>query len=278
LKFSQYLITLLTAKGENKVIRKLTQNDHNTVLSFLSEEPSINLFIIGDLEVFGYDSDFQEIWAEFDKHGEIKAVLLRFYQSFIPYAKGEFNVGKFVSIITSYSRPFFLSGKSDIVEKFEAFQKLQLGKKQETFFAECKSTQNLGETNLEIKKATLDEIDQILAIRRSIDEFQIRDDAAEMLRTSMENSTARSYFTEENGQMTACVSTTAENSISAMIVGVCTRKEYRRKGLATGIMQKLFTDILKEGKVLCLFYDNPEAGRIYKRLGFKDIGKWTMYK
>jgi uncharacterized protein len=272
------LITLLTAKGENIMIRKLTQNDHDIVLSFLSEEPSINLFIIGDLEVFGYDSDFQEIWAEFDKYGEIKAVLLRFYQSFIPYAKGEFNVGKFVSIITSYPRPFFLSGKSDIVEKFEAFQKLQLGKKQETFFAECKSTENLGETNLEIKKATLDDIDQILAIRRSIDEFQIRDDAAEMLRTSMENSTARSYFTEENGQMTACVSTTAENSISAMIVGVCTRKEYRRKGLATGIMQKLFTDILNEGKVLCLFYDNPEAGRIYKRLGFKDIGKWTMYR
>jgi uncharacterized protein len=278
LKFIPYLITLLTAKGDTLMIRKLTKHDHNMVLSFLSEEPSINLFIIGDLEVFGYDSDFQEIWADFDKHGGIKAVLLRFYQSFIPYAKGEFNVDMFVSIITSYPRPFFLSGKSDIIEKFEAFQELQLGKKQETFFAECKNTENLGEYYLDIKKATLDDIDQILAIRRSINEFQIRDDAAEMLRTSMETNTSRTYFTEENGQMTACVSTTAENSISAMIVGVCTRKEYRRKGLATAIMQKLFKDVLNEGKVLCLFYDNPEAGRIYKRLGFKDIGKWTMYR
>jgi uncharacterized protein len=272
------LITLLTAKGDTLMIRKLTKHDHDMVLSYLSEEPSINLFIIGDLEVFGYDSDFQEIWAEFDKHGEINAVLLRFYQSFIPYAKDEFNIDKFVSIITSYPRPFYLSGKSDIVEKFEAFQELKLGKKQETFFAECKSTENLGETDKDIKNATLDDIDQILSIRRSIDEFQIRADAAEMLRTSMETNTARSYFTEENGQITACVSTTAENSISAMIVGVCTRKEYRRKGLATAIMQKLFKDVLNEGKVLCLFYDNPEAGRIYKRLGFKDIGKWTMYR
>lgn len=260
------------------MIRKLTKYDHDIVLSFLSEEPSINLFIIGDIEVFGYDSDFQEIWAEFDKHGEIKAVLLRFYQSFIPYAKGEFNVAEFVSIITSYPKPFFLSGKSDIVEKFEAIQELQLGKKQETFFAECKSTQNLGETNLVIKKATVDNIDQIVAIRKSIDEFQIREDAAKMLRTSMETNTARTYFTEEHGLITACVSTTAENSISAMVVGVCTRKEYRRKGLATAIMQKLFNDVLNEGKVLCLFYDNPEAGRIYKRLGFTDIGKWTMYR
>nr|WP_242487680.1 hypothetical protein [Bacillus sp. TH12] len=24
--------------------------------------------------------------------------------------------------------------------------------------------------------------------------------------------------------------------------------------------------------------NNPAAGRIYKRLGFKDIGMWTMYR
>lgn len=260
------------------MIRKLTKNDHEQVLSYLSEEPSINLFIIGDLEVFGYESDFQEIWAEFNEQGEINAVLLRFYQSFIPYAKGEFNVAELVSIINSFPKPFFLSGKADIVEKFEPFQELRLGKKQETFFAECKNVENLGETNLDIKKASPNHIDQILSLRRSIDEFQIRDDAAEMLRTSMESKTARTYFTEQDGLLTGCVSTTAENSFSAMIVGVCTRKEYRRKGLATAIMQKLFKDLINEGKILCLFYDNPEAGRIYKRLGFKDIGKWTMYR
>ena len=43
-------------------------------------------------------------------------------------------------------------------------------------------------------------------------------------------------------------------------------------------MQKLFKDVMDEGKLLCLFYDNPEAGRIYKRLGFTDIGMWTMYR
>jgi len=34
--------------------------------------------------------------------------------------------------------------------------------------------------------------------------------------------------------------------------------------------------VLQEGKVLCLFYDNPEAGKIYKRLGYVDIGKWAV--
>jgi predicted GNAT family acetyltransferase len=33
---------------------------------------------------------------------------------------------------------------------------------------------------------------------------------------------------------------------------------------------------IKKDKYLCLFYDNPKAGNIYKRLGFKDVDKWVM--
>jgi uncharacterized protein len=260
------------------MIRKMTENDHEQVFAFLSEEPSINLFIIGDLEAFGYDSDFQEIWAEFDEKEEIRAVLLRFYQSFIPYAKGEFEVNEFIAIMKNYPQPIYLSGKTELVEKFEANDDLVLGKKQVTYFAECVTDEHLGSTNLEIKKADLEDVDRIIELRSSIEEFQVRSDARDILRQSMESNTGRTYYTEENGVITACVSTAAENSLSAMIVGVCTRKEYRRQGLATAIMQRLFQDVLAEGKVLCLFYDNPAAGRIYKRLGFNDIGMWTMHR
>jgi predicted GNAT family acetyltransferase len=262
------------------VIRKLTDHDHDQVLAFLSEEPSINLFIIGDLEAFGYSSEFQEIWAEFDEQNTLKAVLLRYHQSFIPYAKGEFDTTGFVSIMKKYNQPISLSGKSDIVAKFEAFDDLMLGKKQVTFFAECLTDEflSVNDDDVEIKKASLEDVDQIIELRRSIEEFHMRSDARDILVQAMKSNTARTYFTDEDGVITSCVSTAAENSLSAMIVGVCTRKEYRRKGLATAIMQKLFQDVLDEGKTLCLFYDNPAAGRIYKRLGFKDIGMWTMHR
>ncbi|MFZ7944100.1 GNAT family N-acetyltransferase [Neobacillus sp. 19] len=262
------------------MIRKLTEQDHQQVITFLSEEPSINLFIIGDLEVFGYSSEFQEIWAEFDEENMIKAVILRFHQSFIPYAKGEFDTEGFVTIMKQYNQPILLSGKSDIVEQFEVFDDLHLGKKQVTFFAECLTDEYLSTENqsIAINKATIKDVDQIIELRGSIEEFHISSDAREILVQAMESNTSRTYYTEDNNVITSCVSTTAENSLSAMIVGVCTRKEYRRQGIATAIMQRLFQDILDEGKKLCLFYDNPEAGRIYKKLGFKDIGKWTMYR
>ncbi|MFP5114763.1 GNAT family N-acetyltransferase [Bacillaceae bacterium C204] len=260
------------------MIRKLTDQDHHQVLAFLSEEPSINLFIIGDIEAFGYSSESQELWAEFDEQDMIKAVLLRFHQSFIPYAKGEFDTSGFVSIMKNYSQPILLSGKSDIVAKFEVYDELHLGKKQVTYFAECSTAECLSPNDVAYKKASIDDVDQIIGLRHSIEEFSVRSDARDVLVQSMEAHTSRTYFTEDNGVMTACASTAAENSMSAMIVGVCTRKEYRRQGLATSIMQKVVQDVLNEGKTLCLFYDNPEAGRIYKRLGFKDIGMWTMHR
>jgi predicted GNAT family acetyltransferase len=178
----------------------------------------------------------------------------------------------------NYPEPITISGKTDLVEKYEQFSGLNFGKKQNMFFAECRSADYLGSSDIEIKRAGLEDVDKILALRKTIDEFHIRENARDILIKSMESKVARTYFTEAEGEITSAVSTTAENSCSAMIVGVCTRRENRKEGLATAIMQKLFKDVLDEGKTLCLFYDNPEAGSIYKRLGFKDIGTWTMFK
>ncbi|PLS17915.1 GNAT family N-acetyltransferase [Bacillus sp. M6-12] len=260
------------------MIRKLSKEDNEMVMAFLSEEPSINLFIIGDIEAFGYESDFQELWAQFSEEDEITAVLLKFYNSFIPYAKGDFDAEGFADIIRSYGDTAALSGKKEIVERFEKLEGLKLGKKQVTYFAECRTAQNLGTDKLDVKKADISDIDRIVAIRETIAEFPPRADARDMILKAMETNTGRNYYIEENGRMIATASTTAENSISAMIVGVCSRAEYRKKGLATAVTQKLARDVLAEGKTLCLFYDNPAAGRIYKRLGFEDIGMWTMYR
>lgn len=175
---------------------------------------------------------------------------------------------------------FKLSGIETIVERFEEAIEGNLGKKQVTYFCECSKEQFTGESvNLaSVRKADLEDIDRILELRAGIQEFIPNPHAKEMMVKGMEIGKARTYFIDAEGEMAASASTTAENSVSAMIVGVCTAVKHRKKGYASLVMEKLMADIFEEGKTLCLFYDNPEAGRIYKRLGFKDIGKWTMYR
>lgn len=64
-----------------------------------------------------------------------------------------------------------------------------------------------------------------------------------------------------------------------MITGVATLKEYRGKGLATETVTALCREAFGEGKkFLCLFYDNPAAGRIYNRIGFRETGQYAMLR
>ena len=80
-----------------------------------------------------------------------------------------------------------------------------------------------------IKRLRIEDVDRIVKLRESIDEFYVRSDARDILEQSMESNASRTYITEENGMITSCVSTTAENSMSAMIVGVCTRRNIEGK-------------------------------------------------
>jgi predicted GNAT family acetyltransferase len=113
---------------------------------------------------------------------------------------------------------------------------------------------------------------------KAIPEFAAGDYSVENKRVSLEKGLARACFIKENGVIISSASSTAENSQSAMIVGVGTLPKYQKNGLASYCMSKLCEELLAEGKMLCLFYDNPTAGSIYKRMGFVDIGKWCMWK
>lgn len=89
--------------------------------------------------------------------------------------------------------------------------------------------------------------------------------------------TGRIYYIEnDNGEIVSIAQTTAENSKSAMVVGVATLEGYRGLGYMSKCLSTLCKDVTAEGKTLCLFYDNPMAGRIYHRLGFKTIDNWMM--
>jgi hypothetical protein len=268
------------SRGEMSMIRKLTAEDHENVLEYLLDEKAINLFIIGDLKNFGYDNDFQDVWAEFDENHRIKAVLLRYYDSFIPYAKGDFDVQAFADLIGERIQSGILSGKSEVTERFEELPDFSLGSKRSMFFAELKDGGKLDNVQdmIKIKKAKIEDVDRLIALHRQIDEFTETASSRDSFIRTIESGSGRTMFIEENGEIVASAGTTAENPYSAMVVGVCTKRNCREKGYASMCLSALCREILNEGKTLCLFYDNPVAGKIYKRLGFQDIGMWSMYR
>jgi len=258
------------------MIRKLTITDNDKLIEYLTEEKAINLFIIGDIENFGYDKDFQEVWAEFDEQNEIKAVLLRYFNSYIAYAKAEFNAKEFAEIIINDPSFEILSGIDRVTDKFTQY--INFKRKKELYYAELVDDALLPKEidRSNILKATLTDAEAIFELREHITEFTTTEASKVSFKQTLASGTGRTYMIKADNKVICTVSTTAENSFSAMVVGVSTHPEYRKNGYASFCMTVLCQDILDEGKTLCLFYDNPEAGKIYKRLGFNDIGKWNM--
>jgi predicted GNAT family acetyltransferase len=98
------------------MLRKLNETYEYSLLRFLERDPEINLFIIGDLENFGFDKDFQEIWAEYNDEGEYIAVLLRYRTHFIFYSISEACAfEEFARIIASYPEASDISGSASFL-------------------------------------------------------------------------------------------------------------------------------------------------------------------
>lgn len=177
------------------MMRKLTKKDHEQVFTYLKEEAALNLFIIGDIEAFSYDTDFQELWGVFKENGTLQSILLRFHDSFIPYSKEEFIVTDYEALLAAY-KPLKLSGKSTIVERFESVSNIQLGTKNEMYFCECIDADNLPSTPVQetIKLATLEDVELIVQLRSSIDEFPTAHESEKILRQAIETNTGRTYL------------------------------------------------------------------------------------
>lgn len=261
------------------MIRRLNNNDHDACLRLLKTRPAENLFIIGDIEVYGYEQGFQKLWGEFNDKGELIAVLLKFEENYIPFAIEDFNARAFADIIVSDPAFKMMSGLKEITEKIELFLNIPYIMKRQTFYAKCTKL-SMDTKNIELSKvrqALPDDAPALVKFLSSIPEFNHSIMTVERKIRELKDGSSRSFFIADDDKIVSTASTAAENSMSAMVVGVATSENYKKKGYATMCMLKLCSELLSEGKELCLFYDNPEAGAIYKRIGFEDIGFWMMY-
>lgn len=261
------------------MIRKLNEKDRERLLEYLYVEGSINIFIIGDVEAFGFDKDFQTIYGEFDEDANYKSVLLIYNEYSIFYSHKRLFHKDWLNIFHKHPNVSFISGAESMIEKLmPSFLNYKVSP---MFFSEAfKLNEEIIETDYVISKVTTKEdCAKLFDILSSIDEFGYKKKNKEaFIKTKYESLTMGStYYIEEDGKILSTVSASAETKVSAMVVAVATIKSARNRGLATILMKHLMNEYFhSKEKYLCLFYDNPKAGNIYKRLGFKDVDRWVM--
>lgn len=262
------------------MIRILNENDRDLVLNYLYIESSYNIFIIGDIEAFGFHTVFQYVLGEFDELDNLLSVFLKYRDNGIYYSHlNRFNPDFFDYI--KLEELNFFSAKSKLMDLIKPY--LNLFKERQMFF--CKANKIKAKPylkDIEIKRITsLDECYRLYDLLSSIEEFGISRRNKEEFANAHYKSLkmGNTFYIEENKKIVSTVTTTAETKKSAMIIAVATDSNYRGRGYVSTLLIKLmeyYFNIKK--KELCLFYDNLEAGKIYLKLGFEHMGKWTTFE
>ncbi|MFW6319767.1 MAG: hypothetical protein ACOC1L_06235, partial [Bacillota bacterium] len=191
------------------MIRLLTEHDRETVLNYLYQDPAYNIFIIGDIEAFGFNQTFQRIYAEFD-NGRLLSVLLRYRDSAIYYADTlRFNKA-YLDIFEK--DPFsYISGKTKLMNlikphliSYENFH---------TYFCEATTFNKEWETDPIIKyMTTKEDAYKIYDLIATVEEFSVFQQDKEAYADAKMKSMAMgmTLYLEDCNRAISTVATTAE--------------------------------------------------------------------
>ena len=158
---------------------------------------------------------------------------------------------------------------------------------QSTYMSRCNRVADSfsGPDGLVIRRLEKEDVAEVIDLLLTIPEFsrtykkEQREEQIRRMVEEMDQGGKAAVGGFLDGRLIATASTSAENSESAMVVGVATAIDCRGKGYASAVVSALCRDCFERGKkYLCLFYDNPVAGRIYNRIGFQELGEYGMLR
>ena len=259
---------------------QLTNKDIPAIRAYIAEEKEMNLFIEGDIEQYGLETETVSIWA-FGEDWD--CLLLRYYTNFIISSNKDQFDAQAVAEFLQNQEIQCISAKETILEQLAPyyptipFQGTYLCRLEKEHFKKLKTGTE------DILKLDPSHAQDIVDLYKLIDEFSkpYIEHEEEKLRQTSENyeKGCEGYGIFKDGRLVCTAYTTATTRSGAMIIGVATHPAYRQRGYASMVMNHLCEQGFERGlSFLCLFYDNPTAGALYHRLGFETIGRWAMMK
>lgn len=259
------------------MIKRAGKEDYKRVVEFLNHEGSMNTTLLANIEKYGFEKDFQDIWLCTYNFEEPLAVIMRHFNILYIYNQGSFFAVEEIASFVIFTGPEIIMGKLDVLSDLSIYLK--------DMFVEpsvhmCFVDNSKLVSCSRVIKARIEDCKQMAQLVFSIPEFgRFYNSSKEIergIRRRIEMGMSRYFIIKRDNVIISQAYTTIESSKYATIGGVITREEYRKQGLASLVVSKICEDILKDNKIPNLFYSNAEAGRIYVKLGFKIAGNYGM--
>jgi hypothetical protein len=255
------------------MIRALVESDRGQLVEMLESAPAYNLYLLGNLETLGFSADFCSFWGDVDDYGRLRGVTNRYMTGWSIFGQPGADWAGLMALLDQDDHATRLQDNPGGIEsvlgflqrrRISAIYDEDLMALEPDDFCPCPSP-----PNIQVRRATLADLPELVAFYADADDMSRSPQGVERpLRDT------RVWAAVEQRRIVGAALTNAETTRSAMIGGVYTLPEARGRGVSSAVCSALCVDLLAAGKQPTLYWRNPAAGAVYRKLGFRRKGRW----
>lgn len=261
-------------------VRSLTPADSPALEHLFQQDPLRFLTPRMNLEVYGYDTASVRPWGAFSADGtEVVGVLLRYSNTMIVADMDGGTAASFASLIDSEHGVAGVRGTVELVRRLRPhLRRYQSNGLEQSTLMQLREPPRCPPEVLRLaRRATSADLDMLAALyANAYTMYRTRSNVAGKLADS------RVFVVEEPPgarhptRIASCALLNMESRDAGLIGGVFTHANARGRGYASACTAALSLDLQRDGKLPCLFYENPVAGNVYRRMGFEEVGYWAV--
>ncbi len=233
-----------------------------------------------NLQVYGLHSSLLRVFGSFTTEGELTGLLLR-YSNICLAADADGMAGEAFALIIDEENG--LAGVRGAIETVKAIspwlRRYQMSSMEISTFMRLDEPVRIPEDTFErVRAVTLDDLDLVADLySRAGVMYRSRMNVKNMLDRAPESPFfAAEIVHEGDRQLVSAALLNIMSDEAGLIGGVFTRPEQRGRGWAARCTAAVALTLQQYGRLPCLFYENPVAGRVYSRLGFKEVAFWAV--
>ena len=265
------------------LVRRLSERDQPLMEALFATQPGYTLFLSANLGYLQSSIDLVRYWGA-GAGQRLAAVLMMVGQRAMMYAEPEVDLSHLAEIAVEHQVDFMM-GQPECVDclVLQLPKDDRLDRREEHFLAECPvPCRQIPAMNLPpgvlVRRAHPSDLEALTTLYYRSDGFESL--PKDQVRRTMYGRirSLRTWVAESEGKLLSAASTSAETANAAMIGGVWTAPDARRRGLSTAVMSALSRELIEEGRRPYLFYltGNVAAAHVYTQVGYRAVGHWSV--
>ena len=241
---------------------------------YLEPEAIDNTYLLSDIHLYGFSGETTNVWIAENTQGKICGIVLRYFQTYICYTLPEDGAASKMQVFLLRHNPFIVIAKGSVADAL--MPGLIDYTRNDKVLCALHTKDFLYKITTQITVAKPEDALEIARQFKKIEEFQnmyndentLADNIAERIRSGE----GEHLFIRHGGKIVAHGNSAGIAEKTAFVNGIFTLPEHRGHGYASQIVSEISRRLIDSGRNPVLSYDNMDAGRIYRRLGYEDAG------